>query len=157
VTEGHRSSISKRRENDSNDSWARKKAWRQEDGNVLDVPKRHGEGTRDEAGQEAIMATPAFSPMPGEAAEQKPAGPETLVGPEQQEQSKAENDQEKQNRNFTAAIRSLHGDLDNLARQYPEIAKAAKQCKELLTDAMVKKMSTQQGGSNRSTPQMLAT
>ena len=91
----------------------------------------------------------SLGPMPGEEAEEKtppPGGPETLVGPEQREQDKAANDQEQQNRNFTAQIRSLHSDLDNLARQYPEIGKAANQCKEILTDAMVKKMSTQQSG-----------
>ena len=103
------------------------------------------------------MASPAnFGPVPGEAAEQTPppsATPDTLVG---QEDKQASNDQEQQNKNFANAIRTLHTDLDNLARQYPEVAKAAKQCKELLTDSMVKKMSSQQGSGKAGTPPMLA-
>lgn len=51
-------------------------------------------------------------------------------------------------RAFTSQIRDLHTKLDDVARQYPDMAENCRKAKEALTDGMVKHLG-QQDQSNR--------
>jgi hypothetical protein len=52
-------------------------------------------------------------------------------------------------------VRSIHTDLDNLARQYPEMGESASKAKKALTEGMVKRMqSQQQPGESQNTPKV---
>lgn len=79
-------------------------------------------------------------PQRGESAT---AGPADLVGQDQPSSQPKQSDQEQQNRNFTSNVRNAHKTLDDLARQYPDMAEACDKSKKLLTDAMVKRMASQ--------------
>lgn len=79
-------------------------------------------------------------PQRGDAGAQ--AGPADLVG-QDQAASQPQQNQEQQNRNFTSNVRNAHKTLDDLARQYPDMAEACEKSKKLLTDAMVKRMASQ--------------
>ena len=97
------------------------------------------------------MGSPGMSLGSAPESPRAPAGPETLVG--QSEQQAQPTDAESQNRAFAMLVRSIHNDLDNLARQYPEMQPAAKEAKRALTDGMVKKMSQQpRSGESPQTP-----
>jgi len=72
-----------------------------------------------------------------------PAGPADLVGQDQSQSQPRQTDQAQQDRNFTSNVRNAHKMLDDLARQYPDMAEACEKSKKLLTDAMVKRMASQ--------------
>lgn len=96
-------------------------------------------------------------PQPG-AAGSSPADSASLVGPEDSAKGPTPSDQQEQNRNFTAGVKNLHKSLDDFARQYPDMAEACDKSKKLLTDAMVKRMSSgaRQSGGGMTPPPLAA-
>jgi hypothetical protein len=70
-----------------------------------------------------------------------PEQEQSLVGAEDQGQSKT-SDQQQQNRNFTSGVKSLHKQLDDFARQYPDMSDACDKAKSALTKGMVSHMAS---------------
>ena len=94
------------------------------------------------------MASPASSlgdaPQPGGV----PQDQGGLVGPsEDQAQQKAPSDEQQQNRNFTSGVKNLHKQLDDFARQYPDMSESCDKAKSALTKGMVAHMSSSGRGS----------
>ena len=101
------------------------------------------------------MATAASSlgdaPRPGGAPPDAGGG---LVGPSEDQAQTAPSDQQQQNRNFTSGVKNLHKQLDDFARQYPDMSDSCDKAKNALTSGMVKHMSesSRQGVSGMQAP-----
>jgi hypothetical protein len=57
-------------------------------------------------------------------------------------------------RNFTAGVRNLHKQLDDFARQYPDMSDSCDKAKNALTSGMVKHVSStgREGGGGMQPP-----
>ena len=91
------------------------------------------------------MAQPGIAPLPGRDSESASA----LVGSPQPEES---GDASVQNRAFMQQVRTLHEDLENLARQFPAMSSFAREAQDALKNGMVKFLaqSTRPAGSAQS-------
>lgn len=87
-----------------------------------------------------MAAGPSFADVPQRDAPSQGS----LVGPDEgaPQTQTAPSDQQERNRNFTAGIKNLHKQLDDVARQYPDMSEFCDKAKKALTDGMVRHMSS---------------
>src|ERR1700691_1065211 len=101
------------------------------------------------------MATAANSlcdaPQPGGGTPDAGGG---LVAPPEDQAQSAPSDQQQQNRNFTSGVKNLHKQLDDFARQYPDMSDSCDKAKSALTSGMVKHMASggREGGGGMQPP-----
>jgi hypothetical protein len=93
----------------------------------------------------------SFGDMPQRGA--APPEQDSLVGPAEESQAKP-SDQQAQNRNFTSGVKNLHKQLDDFARQYPDMSESCDKAKSALTKGMVSHMSNsaREGGGSMQPP-----